>query len=498
MQINPAFYRLHLYLPLIVIFFVLHGYLEHHRIVLIQDAVRLCAVYLLVASALFFLFYWLFHKQKSKAALFSFSLLFFNFFFGALHDGIKTSGIPWIHKYSVLLPIVLAAFILLFIYLRRTKIQFSRGIAFLNICLTVLILLDAVLLLGRLINRSRITEPLANSLAVCVECPKPDIYLIVADSYPGNLELKEKMNFDNIEFLESLRSRGFYIADSSTGNYNMTTACIAALLNMSYVPGIAGTPDQKKRDLEKGYDVIRNGSVPSFLRAHGYKIFNHSIFDLKHSPAFTEPTFLPRRVSNITSQTFVNRLLTNLGFHLIEDLNLEFIHRYVKESDYRNNQKILSKTRNVIGIDSKVPQFVYAHFVMPHYPYYFDSMGKKLPLKLLSETYITNTESFISYLKYANKILISLIDDILRRSKQPPIIILMGDHGFREFPIQVENKYHFMNLLSVYYPSKDYSSLYPSISNVNLFRVLFNDYFRQKLPILKDSTRYLLETEQVQ
>jgi hypothetical protein len=69
----------------------------------------------------------------------------------------------------------------------------------------------------------------------------------------------------------------------------------------------------------------------------------------------------------------------------------------------------------------------------------------------------------------------------------------MGDHGFRHFEKPVAEKYHFMNMNAVYFPDKNYSSFYEGMSAVNLFRIVSNIQFNQKLPLLKDSTSYMVE-----
>ena len=52
----------------------------------------------------------------------------------------------------------------------------------------------------------------------------------------------------------------------------------------------------------------------------------------------------------------------------------------------------------------------------------------------------------------------------------------------------------FSNLNAFYFPNKDYSRLYDSISPVNTFRVVLNTYFNAQLPLLKDSS--IIVTEQ--
>lgn len=159
------------------------------------------------------------------------------------------------------------------------------------------------------------------------------------------------------------------------------------------------------------------------------------------------------------------------------------------------NTKLYGETWEEISKPTSTnPRFVYTHIETPHYPYYFDKDGNPAKLKDLNEASKIDTASYISYLQYGNKIYLRLIDHILANAKAPPVIILMSDHAFREYAGDtIDHKYHFMNFNSILLPGRQYGGFYRGISTVNQFRVLFNTAFGQKLPLLKDSTSYLLE-----
>jgi hypothetical protein len=137
------------------------------------------------------------------------------------------------------------------------------------------------------------------------------------------------------------------------------------------------------------------------------------------------------------------------------------------------------------------PKFVYTHLVMPHHPYYYDSLGNKTPLADLTQLHGFDKAAAASYLVYSNKKLLALIDTIQLNSRNPPIIILASDHGFREMTTDKDKKTMFLNLDAVFFPNKDYRSFYKGMSNVNLFRIILNTQFRQQLNLLTDSTVYL-------
>jgi hypothetical protein len=56
-------------------------------------------------------------------------------------------------------------------------------------------------------------------------------------------------------------------------------------------------------------------------------------------------------------------------------------------------------------------------------------------------------KEYTEHLLYTNNRLLQLIDHILLNSAKPPVILLAGDHGFRQFSKETDHKYYFMNLV---------------------------------------------------
>jgi hypothetical protein len=95
---------------------------------------------------------------------------------------------------------------------------------------------------------------------------------------------------------------------------------------------------------------------------------------------------------------------------------------------------------------------------------------------------------------YADERVGQMIDQVLAQSKQPPVIVLMGDHGPRSGvkaePSLADLEECMSNLTAIYLPGKHDAGLYPQITPVNIFRVVLNDYFDAKLPLLEDRSYY--------
>ena len=155
--------------------------------------------------------------------------------------------------------------------------------------------------------------------------------------------------------------------------------------------------------------------------------------------------------------------------------------------------KVDSLTRNIAIATTSFPKFVCVHLSLPHHPYFFDSNGNETPVDSLTDQFTMNKKAYIEYLQYSNNKLTALIDFIKKHSSRPAVIMLLADHGFRQFVENVDKKYHFMTMNAVYFPDSNYAAFYDGMSNVNQFRVTLNTIFGQQLPLLKDSTIFLTE-----
>lgn len=473
---------------LLPVFFVLHGCMENFNYIPFSDAALLTGLYIAV-TLLLLLIGRLVFRSWAKASFFAFLVMAFHFFFGSMHDALrKIAGNSFISTYTFVLPAALLFFIVAFIFIKRKKTGFGRLFLYLNALFLVLLLTDAVMLLGKMQRQHRVAA-LPASFANCDTCSKPDIYFILADEYAGNEELKNLFGYDDSAFIQSLEQRQFKVLKESYSNYNYTPFSMASILNMNYLS--LGGKNRDQSDLTYCYESIRNSSVLQFLQSQQYQFYNYSIFDFEGQPGRRLENFLPVSTRLITAQTFLSRIDKEILFNIVTRWRSNAGRKKVTYAAKHNNENIYDLTWKIAEQKTTAPKFVYAHLEMPHYPYYYDKNGQEQPFDKLTEGNQVNKAAYIGYLQYCNGKLAALVDHILQSSARPPVIILMGDHGFRHFNEPVDNKYYFMNLVSVHLPNRDYSSFHDSLTGVNLFRALFNSSFGQHLPYLKDSTSYL-------
>jgi hypothetical protein len=365
----------------------------------------------------------------------------------------------------------------------------ARFNMYLNLLLSIFILIDAALLVQKMQHRNLSMNVRPHYNINCDTCTKPDIYFLVFDEYSSTSALKETWNYDNSDLDSFLIKKGFRVLPDSRSNYNFTQFSIASTLNMDYL-NIPNPSACTIKDYNNCFELIKNNQVCSVLSSMGYEIANYSIFDIQKNPSLVTESFLPLKTKLITSQTFISRIKKDL-FHLllVGKFEIKWLSKDLLYATYYNNQKIIKAILKDSSDVENRPRFVYSHITMPHPPFYYNKNGQRKS----KEEIIKDGEGIFSYLDYlpkTNEVIQQLVNSILTRSKKPVAIVLLGDHGFRQ---KQSEDFQFRNLNAVYLSSGNYSGFYDSITNVNEYRILFNNLFNASLPLKKDSSIFLLD-----
>jgi len=304
-----------LFLFLLPVFFVLHGFIENFHYALAKESLLLCLTYIGV-SLLFTCAFWLIIRNIYKAAIVAFFVMAFNFFFGGAHDFLNQylAG-TLIVKYTFIIPFTLIVIILSTIYLRKTSKPFSRIGLFLNSLLLVLIAIDTTTLLFKICRSKPVhVADLTNQYMPSDSYATPDIYLIIADEYAGQTTLNEIFAFNNSAFENDLKQRGFHIVSNTRSNYNGTVYSMASLFSMDYIHNLQQNIVNHK-DMFSCRALIKKNNLLYLLKSHGYKTYNYSPFDFDNKKNFVVTPFFASKKEFFTAQTFTNRFWKNVGYH---------------------------------------------------------------------------------------------------------------------------------------------------------------------------------------
>jgi hypothetical protein len=253
------------------------------------------------------------------------------------------------------------------------------------------------------------------------------------------------------------------------------------------------------RDIRRLSKLIKKSAVSEFLKRNGYVFvaFNSGISatNIQKADIYMAP----------------GRPLSELQNTLINTTPAAFVlDKLAKKSPFDSQrERILFAFDQLANMTEKdSPLFVFAHIIAPHPPFVFGENGepvkpdKKWPSFLDGSDIIVNPEDKAEYIEnykkqltFVNKKLEETIDSIMSRSSRPPIVILQGDHGPGSMTnwedINKTDMKERMSIFNAYYlPEGGDEELYPDITPVNTFRIIFNHYFLTIYELLEDESYY--------
>ena len=423
--------------------------------------------------------------------------------FGAALDFLReNSPFRFAYRYRFIIPFLAISFITMFFYVKKTHKKFYRTTLYLNTLFFIYIAVDVVNVVWKT------THPPENKLAVydfarenqllfSDSVEKPDIYLLLFDEYGSSASLKSRYDFDN-DLDTFLVRRGFRVLPKSTSNYNYTPFSMASTLNMEYLQWVRTSNEVDREDFLLCNPAVKKNEVIKILGGNGYDIVNLSVFDLAGHPSILKQSFLPVKTKMIAEGTMFPRFYNDFEWVFI---NSPFLSKLMGQDYFfqhiENNELVFREVTGTAGKKNSKPRFIYAHFYMPHEPFFFDANGNRKDNNTVVAEYKERSPTgYIEYVKYANKRIINLINELFQKTSGKAAIVLLSDHGFRKGTEQAHPIWHFQNMNAVYFPDRNYQLLYDTISNVNQFRVVINSLFDEQLPLLADSTVYLTDRDQ--
>jgi hypothetical protein len=489
---------------LIPLFFLLHGINENFGLIPVHSIWKLAGFYFLITTGVIVTSL-LIVRKPIKAAVFSFYLLSVFFLFGALHDFLKsTIKNKLFVSYTFLLLLIAFATVVFLVSLVRRKKDMAPGFRYFNYLVIIFVMLEIGTLVYYVITRKFLDNDLVPkkervNFKSCSNSKKPDIFFVVFDGYTSSKCLKEEFDYENKDVDSLLNANHFFTSANSRSNYNITPFSLSATMNLNYLEGGLEKKLASSRVFLQAMETLKGNQLVKFLRAQGYEIKNYGCFDLADVPTETIPYFNNLAYSQIDNQTLFSRIKRDIGWNFaIKNIftgAFQIPEGYKKKKAYHlyRNEYNLRGLLNELKVHSDTPRFVYVHIVLPHEPFYLNSDGKEVSDTDILLNRIDLERGYLGQLKYCNRLLKNLIQRVPASPGDERVVIIEGDHGFRNYKVQVPADKIFMNLNTYYFSDGDYSQLYDGISPVNSFRVVLNKYFCQSLPMLKDSSVYLID-----
>jgi hypothetical protein len=305
----------------------------------------------------------------------------------------------------------------------------------------------------------------------------PDIYYIILDSYASD-DIINSLGYDNSYFTNYLKEKGFIVREDAFCNYSRTYISVPSSLSMNYIR----YPD----DRPHCFQTIQTNRV--FEQAHelGYKVIN-----LGSGWAGTEEILYADE--NYEINQFINN---NFTTQLWGTTLLKYIKLFPNMVEIQRKTILfqLDMLKRLPEVKDQ-PRFIFAHILIPHHSYaLFHGDGSVIE----GSPELTVEYVYFEHLDYINRQLKMVVDNIIEKSTEKPIIVLQADEGISttEFYDQMYsrewvNDVHLMkqraSVLSAYYLP---NGIEVPRSSVNTFRFIFSEYFNCDYELLEDTFYY--------
>ena len=459
----------------------------------------------LFGTTILFLLMFLISRNWEKAALATTLIVVLFFAYGQVYEILQKISISGVilgrHRYLIVL-FTLVFVIGIWLIFSRLKNP-HRASQFLNLIGVLLLIYPIYQISSHLIrtsmNEQRMSEvsPKIDSIAVQSTTNLPDVYFIILDAYARGDALRQDFNFDNSTFLQNLQDIGFYVADCSRANYVSTHGSLTATLNMDYLSTLTTElADKGFTSNEDLWILIKQSKVRSMLESMGYKtVAFESAFDwsrLQNADVYLKYTGAPYEMQVLLP--FEAMLIRSTALLIWSDSTYKSLPDYKHTIfgatnfpfEFFINQQlfILDQLPHLASFPG--PKFVFAHIIIPHLPFVFTANGdiqtdpafySKDNFSPIDEEHIIT--GYTNQIAFLNSRMIKILQTIVDNSDTPPVIVLMGDHGLNK-----NNR--LLNLNAYYLPDDGEQSLYPAITPVNSFRVIFDRYFNTDYGLLPD------------
>ena len=117
--------------------------------------------------------------------------------------------------------------------------------------------------------------------------------------------------------------------------------------------------------------------------------------------------------------------------------------------------------------------------MIPHPPAAYDSSGKEVDVRNMYATtnFKKSIDIYINYLIYGNKKIKQMVNKIFDKVGKNVIIIIQGDHGYREFSGRFPDEVKYGIYNAVYLPNNNYTNFNDTINPINTFKQILKNQF---------------------
>ncbi|NLE05188.1 MAG: hypothetical protein GX638_10385 [Crenarchaeota archaeon] len=305
----------------------------------------------------------------------------------------------------------------------------------------------------------------------------PNIYMFIFDEYSGTEALKRYTGYDNQKFYDDLIERGFNVSTNSYNYSIVTTAEIPNILNLS-VKSL--NYSETKKD-----ELLKNPFLFYLLNEIGYDInlINDQGF-ISTPETYFKYKFVPQGTFQKEESLLTLLIDMSVYYPIRRESSLARIVEIHEMFDYA----VKSSQFEESGL------FTLGYFMFPHPPWVVDENGNEVPAG--ERANYRDPGIYVGQLKYANKLILAMVDKIIEKDSNS-VIILLADHGYRQphflqknFGEVIENYeseiLYMRNILNaVYFMGDEIEN--EGRSGINTMRLVLDKLFELDLGLIEEA-----------
>lgn len=255
---------------------------------------------------------------------------------------------------------------------------------------------------------------------------KPDIYLVFVDAYPGLRALSDLFDEPKLDLRADLEELGFQVPSSAWTSYPFTELALPAILEMSYPVEPDGLSDASREDL---FAIVSgDNNTTALLAANGYQ---HTMIESGWVGSSCGDRF-----DTCVSSNWLDEVMFNVAWNSIftKTAVAKYGHAFTA-----NALSSMDSVRKILKDDSRRrPQFVFAHVLAPHPPFFLDERCELAVDRTRAESSLNPmfaTELSDGWFLQQTECVDSFIRELGESTDDDDVVIVLGDHGTRRHSI---------------------------------------------------------------
>lgn len=258
----------------------------------------------------------------------------------------------------------------------------------------------------------------------------PDIYIVILDGMGRADVLNDIYGVDLAPLEAALEERGFHIARQATANYSQTSLSLSALFNADYITDLLPRHLRTFRNRKDLNATVRDNRVMRLLRGMDYQLVTIAGASELAVQADPDVNYRGGALNEFQAALLATTPLPTIATALVGGGDADVLDPFAQHR--RTLRYQLEKLPHVTAPPG--PKLVFTHVLAPHPPFVFAADGSAVTPDY--EFAIGERHAWDGYVEgYAGQAtwlasrLPGIVDSILSASRQPPVILFMGDHG---------------------------------------------------------------------